>query len=155
MNIFILDKNMTKNAEYHCDKHVVKMITEYNQLLCSVYYFTKNIPDGIYKLTHQNHPCAKWTRESLSNWIWLRDMNLILCKEYTFRYNKTHKGELLCQSLIAPAIEDKGLTEFVQAIPEEYKSDNPVEAYRKYYNAEKRHIFSWKNREIPDWIKYF
>ena len=32
------------------------MITEYNQLLCSAYYFTDNIPDNIYKLTHKNHP---------------------------------------------------------------------------------------------------
>lgn len=152
MNIFLLDKDMTKNAEYHCDKHVVKMITEHNQLLCSAYYFTENIPDGIYKLTHQNHPCSKWARESLSNWLWLREMNLILCKEYSFRYNKTHMGEQFCKSLVTPQIEDKGLTDFAQAMPESYKSDDPVDAYRKYYLAEKRHIFCWKNREKPSWI---
>jgi len=28
MNIFVLDYNPKKAAEYHCDKHVVKMILE-------------------------------------------------------------------------------------------------------------------------------
>jgi len=33
MNIFYLDSNPQKCAEYHCDKHVVKMILESAQLL--------------------------------------------------------------------------------------------------------------------------
>lgn len=143
---------MEKNARFHCDRHVVKMITEHNQLLCSAYYFTGNIPDGIYKLTHENHPCAKWTRESLSNWLWLRDMNLVLCSEYTFRYGKIHKGELLCKALKPPEIEDRGLTAFAQALPDAYKSEDAAAAYRKYYVAEKKHLFFWKKREAPEWI---
>ena len=43
MNIFILDKNPKKAAEYHCDKHVIKMILETSQLLCSVFYYRSNI----------------------------------------------------------------------------------------------------------------
>ena len=152
MNIFILDNDMTKNAEYHCDKHIIKMITEQNQLLCSVYYFTDNIPDNIYKLTHKNHPCAVWIRESLSNWIWLRDMTLALCREYTYRYNKIHKGEMLCKTLEMPCIKDIGITEFVQCMPDEYKQNDVVEAYREYYNKDKQHLFNWKFRNIPEWV---
>jgi hypothetical protein len=33
MNIFYLDKNPRKCAKYHCDKHVLKMIIEYAQLI--------------------------------------------------------------------------------------------------------------------------
>jgi hypothetical protein len=33
MNIFALSYNPKEAAQFHCDKHVVKMITEYNQLL--------------------------------------------------------------------------------------------------------------------------
>jgi hypothetical protein len=97
MNIFILDLNQRLNARYYCDKHVVKQITEFNQLLSSVYYFTSYIPATAYKLYGKNHPCAKWTRESLANWLWLRDMTFELCKEYTYRYGKIHKGESVCK----------------------------------------------------------
>jgi DNA adenine methylase len=60
MNIVILDLNQRLNAQYYCDKHVVKQITEFNQLLSSVYYFTGYIPATAYKLYGKNHPCAKW-----------------------------------------------------------------------------------------------
>ena len=36
MNIFILDSNLERNAEYHCDQHVNKMILEAAQMLCTV-----------------------------------------------------------------------------------------------------------------------
>ncbi|WP_231579463.1 hypothetical protein [Photobacterium iliopiscarium] len=35
MNIFILDHDIEKCAQYHCDQHVVKMILESVQLLCT------------------------------------------------------------------------------------------------------------------------
>lgn len=35
MNLFYLDKNLDKCAEYHVDKHVNKMILEAAQLLCT------------------------------------------------------------------------------------------------------------------------
>ena len=37
MNIFLLDKDPKIAAQYHCDKHVVKMILESAQMLCSAY----------------------------------------------------------------------------------------------------------------------
>ena len=37
MNIFVLDYNPQVAAEYHCDKHVVKMILESAQILCAVH----------------------------------------------------------------------------------------------------------------------
>jgi hypothetical protein len=112
MNVFILDKDLNKNAEYFCDKHIVKQILEQTQLLCSVYYFTDNIPENIYKLTHKNHPCSVWVRQSLSNWIWLRDSTFALCREYTYRYNKIHSCEIICRKLSNPMINDIGLTKF-------------------------------------------
>ena len=33
MNVFVLDKNPKKAAEYHCNKHVVKMILETCQMM--------------------------------------------------------------------------------------------------------------------------
>ncbi len=40
MNIFILDLDVKKCAQYHVDKHVVKMILETAQLLCGVHHVT-------------------------------------------------------------------------------------------------------------------
>jgi len=153
MNIVILDLNQRLNAQYYCDKHVVKQITEFNQLLSSVYYFTGYIPATAYKLYGKNHPCAKWTRESLANWFWLRDMTLELCKEYTYRYGKIHKGESVCKSLPLQHIKDIGLTPFVQVMPEQYRNQDVVTAYRQYYNGDKRKLFKWTKRDKPDWIE--
>jgi hypothetical protein len=46
-----------------------------------------------YKKTHFNHPSNKWARESLSNYVWLCDLGMELCKEYTHRYGKRHKTQ--------------------------------------------------------------
>ena len=77
MNIFVLDLDVKKCAEYHSNPHVLKMIIEYNQLLCSAHWLTGG--EAPYKLTHKNHPCAIWTRECLENYIWLADLCLELC----------------------------------------------------------------------------
>lgn len=37
MNIFWLDNDPATNARYHCDKHIVKMIVEYAQLLSTAH----------------------------------------------------------------------------------------------------------------------
>ena len=37
MNIFYLDRHPKICAEYHCDKHTVKMIIEYAQLMSTAH----------------------------------------------------------------------------------------------------------------------
>ena len=151
MNIFVLDLNSSLAAQMACDKHVVKMILETAQLLCSYY------PQGIapYKRTHYNHPCAKWTRSSLSNYKWLVQYGIELCKEYTFRYNKIHKSQRViewCNNNI-DGLADHGITPFAQAMPDVFKVPNdPVSAYRNYYIAAKKHILKYTIRQPPAWI---
>jgi hypothetical protein len=152
-NIFYLDEDIKKCAEYHCDKHIIKMITEGAQILSSVYYYTDNIPEKAYKLTHKNHPCNTWVRQSLSNWLWLKNFTLELYKEYQYRYgNKQHKAGEIVKQLPVPNITDKGITERPQAIPEQYKCSDTVKAYRNYYNGDKKHLFKWTKREVPGWV---
>ena len=167
MNIFVLDLDLTKSAEYHIDKHVVKMITEHNQMLSTAHHILKskyisNLPkeerlkNGFvpYNKTHPNHPCSIWVRESLSNYIWLCEATIKLCGEYTYRYNKTHKGEEIAKFLLnhQPEIKEKGLTKFALAMPDDVKDNDAVISYRNYYKKYKKHLFSWKNRKIPEWI---
>ena len=152
MNIFYLDENPKICAQYHCDKNCVKMILETAQLLCTAHWMTGG--EAPYKKTHFNHPSNKWARESLSNYVWLCDLGMELCKEYTHRYGKRHKTQEHIEWCILnlPKIEDKGLTEMPQAMPDECKKDNPIDGYREYYNVEKAYMCKWKNREIPEWF---
>lgn len=161
MNIFILDTDMTKNVQSYVNKHVIKMCLETCQMLSTTYYFTNQEELAPYKINHPQHPCSIWARESLSNWLWLKELGLEICKEYTFRYGKQHKCEQIMKDMVAPNIIDIGLTELPKAMGEMVKMgiDIPtdvVEAYRKYYNVCKTNMFNWEGkingRKIPDWI---
>jgi hypothetical protein len=138
----------------HVDKHVVKMILESCQLLCTTHHVVCSTYKPPYKPTHKNHPSTVWVRESKSNYEYLVNLGKALCKEYTYRYGKIHK----CQSYIEelgnniPSIPDIGFTTPAMAMPDIYKSNNPVESYRAYYFFEKSNIHSWKKRSVPKWI---
>jgi hypothetical protein len=157
MNIFVLDKDPAKAAAYHLDKHVVKMPLETAQMLCTTHYLSNSTFVPPYKKTHIKHPCNLWLLESLENYDWLCNLGLELCKEYTLRYGKIHA----CQKVIELCVENKppiqknGLTEFALAMPNEYKQTDPVQSYRDYYIKDKSHLFSWKNQNVPEWIKCY
>jgi hypothetical protein len=156
MNIFVLDINTKKCAEYHNDKHLVKMILETAQLLCGVHHVTESKYEIPYKLSHKNHPSAIWARECMENYIWLCDLGLELCREYTYRYEKRHKSQDVIEWCLThkPKLKYKGdTTPFALAMPDECKVGDAVDSYREYYRTEKRKIAVWKNRETPEWFK--
>lgn len=153
MNIFFLDFDVKKCAKYHCDKHVVKMILETAQLLCSAHHVTGGTAP--YKLSHKNHPCSIWVRASLSNYLYLCELGLALGEEYTYRYGKKHKSIEVIEWCLQnrPNIHDVDFTTPPMAMGNEYKIGNDViESYRNYYRGAKSGIVSWKNREVPDWF---
>lgn len=155
MNIFFLSLIPRICALLHVDKHVIKMILESCQLLCGSHYMSGSEYKPVYKLTHKNHPCAIWVRESVGNYNWLVEMSLELCKEYTYRYGKVHKCEEYIEELKrnVPPIEDRGFTEPRLAMPDMYKGRDGVEAYRAYYFFEKRRLFEWRGRGVPEFIR--
>jgi hypothetical protein len=179
MNIFYLDHDVYKCAEMHNDKHTVKMILEYAQLLSTAHrvldgeqtpWFTtaagrkkrewmlyddrQNI---LYAATHTNHPSAVWARQSPENYIWLSNLLVALCEEYTHRYGKTHKVERdgLCFVLLKNVptnIGNKGWSEPTPAMPDEVKiPGDSIASYRNYYINNKSHLANWKKRSIPQW----
>lgn len=154
MNIFFLDLNTKECAKMMVNSHVVKMILEHTQLLCSVHHIINSEYKPPYKLTHKNHPCAIWVRESLSNYLYLIELTLEICKEYTHRYGKTHKCEQYVSELKEnlPEIPDIGFTTPALAMPNEYKEKDPVTSYRNYYIYGKTKLHIWKNREKPEWF---
>ena len=156
MNIFFLDEDVKKCAQYHVDKHVVKMILETAQLLCGVHHVTAHDTAHVpYKLSHKNHPCSIWCRESLSNYLYLCELGLELCKEYTYRYGKRHKSQDVIEWCLInkPNIPDIEFTEPAKAMPDEYKVKSVVESYRNYYIGAKSGFEIWKNREKPFWFE--
>ena len=158
MNIFVLDYDTKKCAQMHCDKHVVKMILETAQLLCGVHHMTNSVSDieVPYKLSHRNHPCSIWVRGCVENYVWLCDLGIELCKEYTYRYGKRHKSQDVIEwcMLNIPNIKEIGdLTPFPLAMNDECKiSGEVVESYRKYYIMYKKDFAKWTGREIPLWF---
>lgn len=159
MNIFFLDWDVEKNAQYHCDKHVVKMVLETAQLLCGVHHMTvhdtahdtAHVP---YKLSHKNHPCSIWARDSMSNYLYLCEIGLALCEEYTYRYGKRHKSQEVIEWCLMnkPQIQDIGFTTPPKAMPDEYKTEDVIESYRKYYLGAKKTFLTWKERKVPEWV---
>lgn len=160
MNIFFLDKNPAKAAQYHCDKHVVKMVLESAQLLSTAWWLLEPayVNTGLYKPTHKNHPCAIWCRQKYMNYMWLCGLAEALCKEYTHRYGRKHASEKIinwcCRYAPQPLIatEETGMTIPALAMPDEYKQADPVKAYRAYYLGAKKHLLTYTNREAPSWL---
>lgn len=159
MNIFYLHHNPRKCAKWHVDRHVVKMILETCQLLCTAIWLSGGTAHC--KATHKNHPSAIWARANKSNWLWLQSLGIELCKEYTFRYGKRHKLEPIIAALIVPNIPDGDFYPPTPAMPDQYKIGNSMLCYRYYYAEGKKHLHNWatrhawKNRTIPSFIQNY
>ena len=158
MNIFALHNCPIESAKIQHDKHVVKMILESAQMLCSV-FDNEKYNDIPYKRTHYNHPCTVWTRTDLNNFYWLVNHALALCNEYTHRFNKTHKSQAVIDWCLENSdrlnIPQQKITNFAQAMPDEYKHESDhTQAYMGYYIATKiKNKPKWTNRNVPHVFK--
>lgn len=154
MNIFVLDQDPAKAAQYHNDKHCVKMILEHCQLLSTaINIHSKESVVGTYKTTHLNHPCTIWARDTRENFKWLCEATEELFQEYTRRYGKQHKSYSIFQVCRnhTNLIPEGDRTPFAQAMPDDYKNPDAVTAYRTYYLKDKKDISKWKLGNVPQW----
>jgi hypothetical protein len=182
MNIFWLSRNPKLCAAYHCDKHAVKMILEYTQLLSTAIRVSKGTEvkrgrrhlymmpgerlnnkgavltrnPNLYLATHINHPCSLWVRQSFDNWVALRELALAVCAEYTKRYGKVH----VCEPMLRGMWKDRPLLPRVgkvsdppQCMPDEYKRRSTVTAYRALYMGPKSRFAAWRYTKAPTWYK--
>tara|TARA_R110000868_G_scaffold188854_5_gene431707 strand:- start:1779 stop:2291 length:513 start_codon:yes stop_codon:yes gene_type:complete len=162
MNIFYLNSDPVLAAQMQCDKHVVKMILESAQMLCTAYRVLDGEKSadaiGLYKLAHKNHPSSIWVRERQANYQWLFMHMKALMAEYTYRYGKHHASERLLEWLAVTPIClmtcKLPFTPPPQCMPDKHKNDDPVLAYQKYYIGDKAYMAQWnKTREAPKWWK--
>ena len=160
MNIFYFNECPVASAQAQPDKMLVKMPLETAQMLCTAHReldgdeYADSV--GLYKRAYWNHPCTIWARECSANYFWLYRHFLALGTEYNYRYGKTHAsitklGKHL--SKIPDTIKRTGWikTPLAQAMPDEYKHEDPIVAYRRYVINEK-HYAKWEqNRLKPTW----
>ena len=157
MNIFYLDKNPVKAAQLQYNKHVVKMILESAQMLCTAHHcIMGSDADVPYKSTHKNHPSTVWVRQSAQNYAWLYHHMMALGDEYTKRYGKKHLSITKCEDKLAilpGGILHTGFEQPPQCMPDEYKDECSIQAYWNYYIGEK-HSVANKNEKIYEQKPY-
>lgn len=180
MNLFYLDDDLDKCAEYHIDKHVGKMQLEAAQLMTTTLWVDRYlgyIPRKLnseelkelnsvkakepsiesrtftrYLPTHVNHPCAIWARSSLEHHYWIICYINALNAETLYRGNKSHASCAEANRMPEPIrLPDIGWHKPALAMPDQLKSDDPVASYRRFYMLDKGPFASWKVRGKPHW----
>ncbi len=119
MNLFFLHDDAREAARMQSDVHVVKMILETMQMLCTAIHYCKTpfvFPFVLYKPTHVNHPSTKWIRHTLKNFMWALEHGHELCIEYTKRYGKIHK----CQPMYEELLKCYNVLDFKKLSKNEY-----------------------------------
>lgn len=176
MNIFYLSSDPRTCAEMHNNKHVVKMIIEYAQLMSTAH----RVIDGtvrdiigesgrrkkvwsladdrdtiLYSATHVNHPSAIWVRENQQNYFWLYSMWCHLLDEYTYRYGKVHACARLKDALKQyPKNIPLGIFFApTPAMPSELKvlSKNPIPGRKYDVLASYHNYYNVEKRGFANW----
>ena len=162
MNLFVLDNDPETSAQSMCDKHIPKMVVETFQMMGSALR-RHGATDSAMPLTskgtpliggYKHHPVTIWIGDSITNFVWAALHGIALCEEYTMRYNKRHSchNGILQMADMMDYINIGPQTPYAQAMPEEYRSENAVDSYRKYYKMDKAIFAKWeKGRAAPDW----
>jgi hypothetical protein len=171
MNLFILDLDPQKAAQYYQDLHINKIIIEGSQLLAAAYPLERLAEADCprtqkgqpRKHGHYNHPMTKWVRQNMNNFTWTLDHLSGLYQERLYRFGKPHfTWEFIEWSRNnLPKLPSSNLTEhpqcFAVSFPECIVPGNPVQGYQNYYNKAKREFkfgkkmvkASWTKRDVP------
>jgi len=100
-----------------------------------------------------------WVGESLANYMWTMDLFGHLLNQYRLRYhNKIHKTGRILNNLIClnEKIKDKfNVKTFTQpplCMPDEYRCDDYVQAYRNYYIGDKKRFARYTSVDVPKFM---
>ena len=163
MNIFVLDESPTIAARMMDCVRVPKMVTESAQMMASALRRHGATDEQMpltksgtpYKGGYKHHPCTVWAGDSRDNFQWLAQHACILFLEYERRFGKEHACELPIKTMCTmwDMIPEGGLTPFAQAMPDEYKDEDAVKAYRAYYKSkvDSPGGVHYRHTSPPDW----
>lgn len=181
MNIFYLNDDPKICAQEHIDKHVVKMITEHVQLLCTAYrqkrgqlinvsnngkkqkrwVLPNHLEHILFKDVKQGAKLIDWILQAKENYLWLLEMTKYLNDEYKYRYQHKENHQSFNVLLQLPTFDDTFFssiprTPAISYMSEEYRICNDTLLnYQHYYRTAKKDFASWKKREIPTWFLIF
>lgn len=167
MNIFVTYPCPNQSAKTLDDIRVISQTKESAQMLSTAIWYHRyqsnwswgrlrdkeekekyKAATGLMLPTHVNHPCNKWTRETVSNYFWLWAHFVALTNEFYARRNKFHACERL-NSLFREGIAfipNGKLTSFVNCTENHQDKDVHL-AYKLHLNDK------WKNDEKkPTWF---
>ena len=159
MNIFAIEGDTEtgaidweKSARSQDNLRVVKMILESCQIMSTV--INEQGLKAPYRSFNPKHPSCLWAAESASNYMNLALHCQAMIDEYEHRFGKTHKCQAVLKTLIDmfdpdlfPTLE---CTPLRLAMPDEFRSDNPVVSYRKFYASKPR--LRYPVDKIPAWV---
>jgi hypothetical protein len=177
MNIFIFDLDHIKNAKAHCDQHLVSGLKEVVQMMACAFPLEalKKAPltqkGDFRKHGYYNHPCTKWMRENLANFMW--SVKYWYCLEEERRWRFPNRSDHFSTefiewaiinientdiqrsskiTLFATAFTEGSVARFEKDIFGVNSVDDVVNLYRTYLSEDKKFAV-WTRREKPVWIK--
>lgn len=194
MNFFLFHVDVARSAANYCDKHCIKIILEILQLLFSAVsiaefqgekmplddpFLRKYGVTKTYRVTHRNHPCAIAVRRRKRVFTYVAELGLALCREYTYRYGRTHACEPGIRALLERGLKISTLDAFKkETITTVFKTKHGAlrvplcmptdcivyrksgipsarKSHRRYFIREKlgMGVGAWKGRKTPAWIK--
>tara|TARA_Y100001973_G_scaffold96816_1_gene152076 strand:+ start:337 stop:852 length:516 start_codon:yes stop_codon:yes gene_type:complete len=162
MNIFAIEGNINTgeidwiaSAKSQDNYRVVKMILESCQILSTV--LNEQGIDAPYRSFNPKHPSCLWAAESSDNFENLVKHCASMIDEYHERFGKTHKCKAVLKKIVelydASRFPTDKPTPIRMAMPEVYKTNNPVLSYRKYYASKPR--MRYPESKIPSWFREF
>ncbi len=180
MNIFAIDRDPVIAARHAVDSHVSKMVLESAQMLANCFSpeqlasasCPRTLTGTVRKYSYYKHPCSIWVRQNRSNMRWLITHALALEEERVARAwikharktDKVKEGaspklehfslsfiQWVSDNVDNSLVPEGELTEFAQAMPDEFKCEDSVAAYRNLYRHGKAHLHQW-TRNCPDWL---
>lgn len=169
MNIFAVDRDPVISAKSLCNTHVRKMFLEScNILLFPFKEMNFKLPvtktGNEIRLSHRNHPATLWALSNYTNYLWLLTHTEELRNQCRARYKEKYYTEVYFNFIEENLIKAQSnfftclgsLTPFARCFGQfklvlEEVPDT-IEAYRKFYNLDKKDFAFWPSADsIPEW----
>ena len=163
MNIFAIESDDQGNIDWIASAksqdnyRVVKMILESCQMLCTAINMQHDEQVTPYRNAHPRHPSTLWVCESAANFELLVEHTLAMLDEYTERFGKIHK----CAGVLEQVLDiydpsrfpKQDETQLPLCMPPEFKTNNIVESYRRFYASKPR--MRYPEMKIPVWFREY
>lgn len=159
MNIFRLDADPEKTAQYLEDGHINSQLHEASLMMSAALRLNGHNDDYLYGVTHKNHPSTVWVREARDNFTWMYDLCEALYEEKCLRWGPGHDSWQETVALMPrepECLPDGGTVQAVVGTADAYVSgsepqstDEVVRAYRQaYFDSDRSYDLG---RERPEW----